>query len=442
MMNMNINRQVRVASILVVFGLLVGGIAWGQSDDAGYPFRPESEYQEMGSTAYHKFLEQEDVPVYTGFSADLYAIKLAPWKRQGEGIQGAYVFLDGTGGLIDNSVMEIPVGGKTDPEHHLFEEQIMILKGEGEAHFWQTDQDKKSVIRFRRGTVFAPPLNTWHQFINTGSESVLLVSETDLPLKIDLFHNAEFMFNSQFQFTDRYAGQADYFDPENSKTYAPTPQHHSLSIVNQVRDAWKWRLFHAGQGFGDIDRHILMSNNIMPTHIEQFPVGTYERAHSHGPGAAIVLMDGRGYSLLWHSSNGLNPWKDGKGDQVHRVDWHEGVLFVPPTRWFHQHFNTGTDPTRFIMLGSRPGNELYKMTAKEIFMKDGAGSYMIMFEEQDPYVTDLFKQELAKQGTRLRMPPMDVLVELEKETGDGAFLKEIPVEELEKMLKAAEEANQ
>ena len=67
---------------------------------------------------------------------------------------------------------------------------------------------------------------------------------------------------------------------------------------------------------------------------------------------------------------------------------------------------------------------------------------MIMFEEQDPYVTALFKKELAKHGTRLRMPPMDVLVELEQETGDGAFLKEIPVEELERMLKEAEEANQ
>ena len=86
----------------------------------------------MGSTAYQKFLDQEDIPVYTGFAADLYAIQLAPWKRQGEGIQGAYVFLDGTGGLIDNSVMEIPVGGKTKPEHHLFEEQILVMRGEGE----------------------------------------------------------------------------------------------------------------------------------------------------------------------------------------------------------------------------------------------------------------------------------------------------------------------
>jgi oxalate decarboxylase/phosphoglucose isomerase-like protein (cupin superfamily) len=436
-MSLKIGRKLKSVTALIGFTLLFFAGLFGQEGEEGYPFRPESEYQEMGTTAYKKFLDQEGIPVYTGWAANLYEIELAPWKRQGPGISGAYVFLEGTGGLIDNSVMEIPVEGKTKPEHHLFEEQILILRGEGEAHFWQKDPADKVVVRFKRGTVFAPPLNTWHQFINTGVQPVRLVSETDLPLKIDIFHNADFMFNSQYEFTDRYAGQSDYFDPENAKTYGPTPEHHSLSIVNLVRDAWTWRLFHAGQGFGDIDRHILMSNNVMPAHIEQFPTGTYERAHSHGPGAAIVLLDGNGYTLLWHASNGRSPWKDGKGDQVVRVDWKEGVLFVPPTRWFHQHFNTGQTPTRFIMLGSRPGNELYKMTAKEIFMREGEGSYMIMFHEQDPYVTGLFEEELAKHGAKSRMPAMNKLVALEKMTGEGEFLKEMPLEELEKLLEEA-----
>ena len=80
----------------------------------------------------------------------------------------------------------------------------------------------------------------------------------------------------------------------------------------------------------------------MPTHIEQLPVGTYERAHAHGPGSAILLLDGNGYTLLWHDSSGRTPWKDGNGDQVIKVDYKEGRLFVPPTRWFHQHFASGT----------------------------------------------------------------------------------------------------
>ena len=390
-MTMSFHRKVTSTGILAALTCLLWGGIWAQQGDEGYPFLPDSEYQSMGKTAYQEFLDQEGIPVYTGWAADLYSIELAPWKRQGPGIEGAYLVLEGSGGLIDNSVMQIPAGGKTKPERHIFEEQILILKGEGEAHIWQSNREEKSVVRFARGTVFSPPLNAWHQLVNTGSQPVLLVAETDLPLKIDLFHNAEFMFNSTFQFTDRFSGEADYFDPENSKTYGPTPQHHSLSIVNLVRDAWTWRLFHAGQGFGDIDRHILLSNNIMPTHIEQFPVGTYERAHAHGPGAAIVLLDGQGYSLLWHDSAGRSPWKDGNSDKIVRVDWKEGILFVPPTKWFHQHFNTGKTPTRFIMLGNRAGNELYKMTAKEIFMKGQRN--MIMFHEQDPSVTEMFKKE-------------------------------------------------
>ena len=400
---------------------------WGQQNDESrydpredYRFRPDSErLAQRGESSYIKFQKQEGIPTYTGWSIDVFEVELKPWLRQGPGISGAYLNLEGAGALVDAFCLEIPVGGKTEPTRHLFEEQMLILSGEGETHIWQTDPAEKAVITWKQGTVFSPPLNAWHQHFNKGSEAARFVSVTDLPLKIDLFHNVDFIFNNDFDFTDRYAGEANYFDPEIGRDYGPLNRSHSLSVVNLVRDAWTWRLFHAGQGYRDIDRHFVLSANTMTGHVEQFPIGTYERAHRHGPSSTIVLLTGTGYSLMWPTSLGINPWKDGNGDQVKRVDWKKGVMVIPPMQWFHQHFNNGSEPARFIKLGSSPGNELYPMTTQVL---EGGERYTILFRTEAPQVRELFERELAKHNAEIEMPPMEELIELERKSGDGPLL--------------------
>jgi hypothetical protein len=232
-----------------------------------------------------------------------------------------------------------------------------------------------------------------------------LAAVTDLPLKIDLFRTPEFIFGVNYNFTDRYNGQPDYFDPEKSVDYSPKLTH-SLSVVNLIRDAWTWRLFHAGQGIGDIDRHFLLSLNNMGGHIESWPVGAYQRAHAHGPGATIVHLGGPGYSLLWPRSLGTNPWKEGKGDQVTRVNWEEGALVIPPIQWYHQHFATGPQNAKFIVLGG--------LTTRLVQGGGPDNGHMILFKDEDPHVRRLFEQEAAKAGAKVLMPPMSELVVIEK----------------------------
>ena len=389
----------------------------GQDADQDYRFRADVERQEIrGSSGYQKFLASEGIPNYTGWAVDLYELELKPWKRLGPEVLGAYINLNGTGGVVNAFAMSILPRGETWPERHLFEEQLMILTGEGETHIWRKDPTEKVVVPWKKGTVFSPPLNTWHRHVNKGSEPVLLVAVTDLPIKADLFRNMEFIFNVNFDFSERYAGQPDYFDPENSQDYPPGPEEHSLSIVNLVRNAWSWRLFHAGQGVGDVDRHYILSNNMIGGHIEQFPVGTYERGHRHGPGATIVLLSGVGRTLMWPRPLGKTPWKDGRSDEVLEVNWKVGTLLIPPTQWYHQHFNLGREPARFINLGEIPGtNEMYPMTSKQLA---GGDQGIILFRDEDLHVREMFERELATRGLDPLMPAMEVLIEMERQGGE------------------------
>ena len=103
---------------------------------------------------------------------------------------------------------------------------------------------------------------------------------------------------------------------------------------------------------------------------------------------------------------------------------------------FHQHFATGKTPSRFIRLGSRPGNEVNKLTSADVFL---TRHDYIYFREQDPYIMELFKKELSRNGAPLQMPPLERLIALEEEAtrmGPGSdgydlFLQGLTEEELE-----------
>ena len=68
--------------------------------------------------AYAAWQQAEGVPVVTGFYIeDLTTLDLAPWPRKGG--RGAFVNLEGTGGVNDSHIVEIAPGGTSAPERHL-----------------------------------------------------------------------------------------------------------------------------------------------------------------------------------------------------------------------------------------------------------------------------------------------------------------------------------
>src|SRR5581483_7821578 len=84
---------------------------------------------------------------------------------------------------------------------------------------------------------------------------------------------------------------------------------------------------------------IQFAGSEMTCHMSVFQPRTYKPAHRHGPGRAIVIPGGEGFSLMW---------EEGKERVI--VPWHEGAMFVPPNKWFHQHFNLAGDPARYLAL--------------------------------------------------------------------------------------------
>jgi hypothetical protein len=82
---------------------------------------------------------------------------------------------------------------------------------------------------------------------------------------------------------------------------------------------------------------VQFTNSGMTAHMSVFPSRTYKKGHRHGPGVVIIIPAGEGYSIMWE-----------EGREKVFIPWHEASVFVPPNRWFHQHFNVGSEPARYL----------------------------------------------------------------------------------------------
>jgi gentisate 1,2-dioxygenase len=344
-------------------------------------------------SAYARWQEGEGIPVYRGFSVeDLRTLELAPWARRGA--RGAFINLDGTGNTNDAYVLEIPPGGQTNPESHLFEEMVYILEGHGSTSVWYEGKPKVT-FEWGKGSLFAIPLNAKHQYFNgSGSQPARYLSVTDAPTVINLFHNMKFIFDNPFAFDDRFGGEEDFFSGKG-KLWARrvletnfVPDTHSIELYT-----WKER------GAGGRNIMFELANNTMAAHISEFPVGTYKKAHRHGPGAHVIILDGHGYSLLWP-----------EGSDIREVPWKQGSMVVPPENWFHQHFNSGAQPARYLAL--RWGSQRYDVGGaftSDSFKADVSvkeGGLQIEYEDEDPKIHQIFEEHLRKAGAACRMKSM------------------------------------
>ena len=76
-----------------------------------------------------------------------------------------YLNLEGTEGVNDCYVCEIPPGQSLEAQKHLFEEMIFVISGRGATTVWR-DGGRKQTFEWGEGSLFSPPLNTRYQHFN------------------------------------------------------------------------------------------------------------------------------------------------------------------------------------------------------------------------------------------------------------------------------------
>jgi oxalate decarboxylase/phosphoglucose isomerase-like protein (cupin superfamily) len=344
-----------------------------------------SKFATEKETPYARWVLSQGLEIRTAmYQPNLRAIELEPWARRG----GAGVFLNHDASRTSNDayVCEIPPGKQLAPQRQLFEEMIYILDGRGSTAVWN-DAGARITFEWKAGAIFAIPLNTHHQHFNaSGKDPVRFVSVTNAPAIINAFGDLEFVFNTRYDFRDRFNGEPDYFLKKGE-------QKGLLLDTNFVADAVNLPLAAAGErGAGGGHIRFSMAMGSMNAHISQFPVGTYKKAHAHGPGAYVIVMSGEGYTLMWP-----------EGHPPIRYDWREGSLIVPPNMWFHQHFNTGTTPARYLAFKSEGVAIRNAQGVPKAWISRRLGGDQIDYADESPQVRQWFTEALARHGLQPRM---------------------------------------
>lgn len=327
---------------------------------------------------YRRWLNSEGIPIISGsYVPDVKTVELADWKRKG----GKGAFLTFSDQLVaDAYICEIVPGGELKPQRHLFEEIVFISEGRGATTIWYDDARKRT-FEWEKGALFAIPLNAWYQHFNaSGSQCVRYFSLTSAPVAFELFRDESFIFNTDYAFTDR-------FDPSDDEFFSRpgqylTEYYGGILHANFIPDIRAINLVpREKRGKGNRNMYIHMAGSSMLAHVSRFPVGTYKKAHRHGPGAHVYTLDSTGYTLMWK-----------EGEKPERFDWHEGTVVSPPAGVWHQHYNTGTEPCRFIAF--------HATTAVQ---REEGGIEQIDFENEDPSMRKMYEEECAKNGVTAAM---------------------------------------
>ena len=341
---------------------------------------------------YARWQQREGVRVIVDFAfEDLGAIELGPWERKGG--SGAIINIPNDHLTNDSHLVEIRPGGKSVPEHHLYEEFCYVVSGRGATTIW-IDEDHKQTFEWHAGSLFAIPLNAWYQHFNgSGEEPARYISVTTAPPMMRLFNDLDFIFDTDSYLKGRFDAESDYFSGAGKLYKKRVWQSNFIpNAPDMALYGWQER------GAGGINVMLEMAENSSKAHISEFPVGTYKKAHRHGPGAHLLILSGdAGYSTLWT--------KDDRSD-LRKADWKVGgMVIVPGDDMFHQHFNTGNTRARYLaMYNGAMG--LYKPQSNRGWLADKSvkeGGWQIEYEDEARANHEAFEADLAAHGAPCRM---------------------------------------
>ncbi|MFM2130072.1 MAG: hypothetical protein RL477_1618 [Pseudomonadota bacterium] len=346
---------------------------------------------------YRDWQRREGPPVHEGFAINLPAAETGPWPRLGEGCKGAFINLAGRGDWMTMFVLDIPPGGQSAPQRHVYDEVFFVLSGHGSTVVETTD-GRKHTFEWGPRSLFAPPLNSRYRIFNgSGREAAKLVSTNTLGMLMNLFRSEAFIFDNPLVFPDR-EGPEGFYAGEGELT-AVRPGR-NLWETNFVADLGAFEVMPwEDRGAGSSNMQFLLTEGSIGAHVSQMPVGTYKKAHRHEAGAHVLAINGTGYTLFWY---------EGDRDFV-RIPWGYGWVFAPPFNMFHQNFNTSAEPARYLaylfgtkrypIIEERRANST--TTRTDVSLK--RGGRQIEYEDQDPRIHETWLGEMRANGVASRM---------------------------------------
>jgi mannose-6-phosphate isomerase-like protein (cupin superfamily) len=344
---------------------------------------------------YLDWSKQQGVPVIEGVAVDLNEVETAPWHRLGGGCRSAFVHLRGRGDFVSLQVIEIPPGGRTDLQRHMFDEVFFVLSGNGSATIETGDGSSRS-FEWGPRSLFSPPLNAPYRLFNaSGDKPARLAVASDIAFLMNVFRNEAFLFDNRVPFPGRL-GRESWYSGEGE--FLPLAPGKHMWETNFVPDLGAFELPEwEARGAGSRNLKIILADSAMHAHTSEMPVGTYKKGHRHGPGAHVFAVTGSGYTLMW---------KEGDAE-FERHEWRHGFVFAPPDGMFHQHFNTGPEPARYLAVSL--GSHRYPVLARKVERKNrpeasvNEGGIQIDYADQDPRIHRIWLQELARTGVSSKM---------------------------------------
>jgi len=356
----------------------------------------------FGVDSYLAWVEDEGILVHEGLALNLRKVETRDWPRFGT--KAAATHFTGRGDFCSMFVFDIPAGHSTNLVQHLFEALYFVVEGHGSTQLELADGSKRQ-FEWGPRSFFAIPLNAKYRHYNgSGREHALLAATTTAPLIMKIFHNAQFVFNDPYEFSERF-GPSEYFAGKG-ELLLRGPGHDTWA-TNFVPDLAKLELTaYDERGPGSSNIKIALADSVMHAHISEVAPATYKKAHRHGAGTHVLTLTGGGYSLLWYPGD-----KDFK-----RVDWEYATVFPPLNQQFHQHFVTTENASRYLATGiggtsyvfyeqqRRTGGYGGQKSASKTSIKEGGDQ--IEYEDQDPRIHALWLEEMRKHGIapRLELP--------------------------------------
>jgi len=342
---------------------------------------------------YDQWMESIGIPIHKGYCIpDLRTLELGWWEERQ--CHAAFFQLMGQEGITSALVKEISPGKTLPPLKFALDEIVYVVNGRGITTVWAGEGKAKKTFEWQKHSMFLLPHNYWHQISNMqGDKPVRLLHYNYLPLALSGIRDPEYLFNSSHEANDFASDQdADFYSEAQVLKDEDTPDTRLRKFYwwgNFFPDMKAWDKLDTNEvrGAGGRTVAIQFPDSEMSCHMSVFDARTYKKAHRHGPGRVIVIPAGEGYSILW---------EEGKEKII--VPWQEASVLVPPNKWFHQHFNLGATPARYLAL--HPPFQFYGYAEK---VEDRAKD-QFEYPDEDPWIRQKFEEELSKRGLTSLMP--------------------------------------